>query len=124
MHKMMNIRKWQFIGFTSLGLFYFFVYRSYLCPKKVTNSVLYHNAVNYVKANNQVRENLGSSLLVMNCNGKRYPMMSKCQFDLTVFGEKDKGRIDVVAEYRKGTREWSIQQMKLKSVGQEAINIY
>lgn len=46
---MMDIRKWQLIGFTSLGLFYFFIYRSYLHPKSITNSALYHAAVTFIQ---------------------------------------------------------------------------
>lgn len=51
MNKMMKIRKYQFLGFTGIGFFYFFIYRKFLHPKSVMNSVLYHNALKYIKIN-------------------------------------------------------------------------
>lgn len=55
----------------------------------------------------------------MNCNGKRYPMLSNCNFNLTVFGEHDKARIDVQAEYLKDVKEWRIKEMMMKSTSSE-----
>jgi hypothetical protein len=45
MSKLLSVRKWQLCFFTFCGGFYFFVYRQFLCPKSIMNSVLYHNAV-------------------------------------------------------------------------------
>ena len=55
MNHMLKIRKWQFIGFTVLGVFYMLVYRRFLHPKSITNSVLYHNALKFVNASSQVK---------------------------------------------------------------------
>lgn len=52
----------------------------------------------------------------MNCNGKKYPMLNNCNFNLTVFGQQSKARFDVKAEYEKETSEWRIKEMMMKSV--------
>jgi len=78
MNKMMKIRKYQFLGFTGIGFFYFFIYRKFLHPKSVMNSVLYHNALKYIKINSVVKKELGGQVQMMTCNGKTYPLFTKC----------------------------------------------
>ena len=63
------------IGFTAMSFFYFFIYRMYLNPKPIYNSVLYHNAVKILKNDREVTRTLGDHLQVMNCNGKTYPLV-------------------------------------------------
>lgn len=83
---MFQMRKYQFVGFTALGFFYFFVYRMYLNPSPIYNSVLYHNSVKLIKNNPVVTKTLGNHLQIMNCNGKTYPVLQNCQFNLIIFG--------------------------------------
>lgn len=79
-HQLMNrnikIRKWQFLGFTMAGCFYMLIYRRFLHPKSIMNSVLYHNALNVATKNLTVRQKLGEEMTIMNCNGKIYPLLS------------------------------------------------
>ena len=54
MSRMATTRKWQFaILAGSLG-FYFMAYRQFLQPKKIMNSVLYNDALRYLRANKKV----------------------------------------------------------------------
>ena len=53
--------------------FYFMVYRKFLYPTPVLNSVTYNMAVSYIRANKVVKGKIGSKFQVMNCNGKMYP---------------------------------------------------
>lgn len=65
------------------------------------NSVLYHNALKYIKINSVVKKELGGQVQMMTCNGKTYPLFTKCQFDLVLFGNQAKGKVNVRAEYNK-----------------------
>jgi hypothetical protein len=87
MGKMISTRKYQFLILMGFGFFYFFIYRKFLHPKSVMNSVLYHNALKYVKINKTVQKELGTHLQMMTCNGKTYPLFNSCQFDLILFGD-------------------------------------
>ena len=115
MGRMIKIRKWQFLGFSMLGIFYMLVYRKFLHPKSIMNSVLYHNALKYVQVNPTIKESLGSSMHMMNCNGKIYPLFNTCKFDIIVFGSKSKGKINVNAEYLKSDNQWRITNMSLQT---------
>ena len=86
MKHMLKVRKYQFIGLTMCGIFYFMVYRNFLHPKSIINSVVYNNAVKHIKMSGDVKKTLGSDIHMMNCNGKIYPVLSNCKFDITVFG--------------------------------------
>ena len=70
MNRMISIRKYQFIGFIFAGFFYFYVYRKFLFPKTIMNSVVYHNSVKFIDINPTVKKVLGDNLNMMNCNGK------------------------------------------------------
>lgn len=61
-------------------------------------SVLYHNAFKYVSQNQTVKNELGHSLSMMNCNGKFYPLYNSCEFNLVLFGDQAKGRVNVKAQ--------------------------
>lgn len=50
---------------------------------------------------------------MMNCNGKTWPVMSTANFDMTVFGDKAKARIDVAARYE--NKDWKITGIAMKS---------
>ena len=52
-------------------------------------------------------------MLMMNCNGKTYPMKSTANFDMTVFGDKSKARIDVAAKLE--NKEWKVTEIAMKS---------
>ena len=51
---MNKIRYYQFFGMTAIGFIFLFVYRPYFTKKSVMNSVVYHQAVNFVKANPKI----------------------------------------------------------------------
>ena len=51
MNKLIQMRKYQLIGITFAAFFYFFIYRRFFHPKSIMNSVVYHNALKYVKIN-------------------------------------------------------------------------
>jgi hypothetical protein len=59
--KQHRIRKYQFFTFAGLGLFYLVIYRQFLHPKSIINSVLYNNAVKYVESNQTVASTIGTS---------------------------------------------------------------
>jgi len=50
---------------------------------------------------------------MMNCNGKTWPLFNTCSFNVIVFGNNDKGRINVKAEYNKENNAWKINSMSL-----------
>ena len=100
MNKAIKMRKWQFLAFTFGGVFYMLVYRRFLHPKSIMNSVLYHNAFNVVKQSSVVQKELGKDIIMMTCNGKIYPLLNNCHFDLVLFGSKQKGIANVHAEYK------------------------
>ena len=58
--KQHRIRKYQFFTFAGLGLFYMVIYRQFLHPKSIMNSVLYNNAVKYIENNPTVAATVGS----------------------------------------------------------------
>ena len=48
--KMTKISYYQFGGIVGAAFFYLFVYRRFLHPKSITNSVVYNQVVNFAKA--------------------------------------------------------------------------
>ena len=60
----------------------------------------------------------------MNCNGKTYPLLNNCQFNVVVFGNEAKGRVDVKAEYSKDVNGWKINSMDLVTVSEPSRNIF
>lgn len=113
MRKLMKVRKYQLFGFTGLALFYFFVYRKFLHPKSVMNSVAYHNAVKFINHSHQVRQTLGTNLLMMTCNGKNHPLLNTCNFDLIVFGSHGKGKFNVKSAYDKESGSYNIKYIDM-----------
>ena len=91
-----------------MGIFYLMVYRKFLHPKSIVNSVVYHNALRTATANPAVKKVLGDEITMMNCNGKIYPLLSNCNFDLVLFGSKAKGKVSVQAEYVNKNSQWNI----------------
>lgn len=59
--KQLRIRKYQFFTFAGLGLFYMVIYRQFLHPKSIMNSVVYNNAIKYIESNKIVADAVGSS---------------------------------------------------------------
>ncbi len=112
MNHMLKIRKHQFVAFIGLGFFYTFIYRRFLHPKSIMNSVLYHNAMKFANQSAVVGKELGK-FEMMNCNGKTWPLLSTCNFDMVMFGSKAKGKIRVNAEYSKQINQWKIMKMDL-----------
>lgn len=108
---MVEIRKKQFLGMTVLGVFYLMVYRQYLHPKSIVNSSMYSMTVMKMKESPQILERLGNNLYVLNCNGKYYPLLKSCNFDMVVFGNKEKGKLKVGATLHKNI--WHISSMEL-----------
>jgi len=88
MNHMMKIRKYQLGAITAIGCFYLLVYRRFLHPKSIFNSVLYHNAMKHIENSNSVTKVLGNDLTMMNCAGSIYPLLSTCRFEMTLFGSK------------------------------------
>ena len=113
MNKMIQTRKYQFLFFTIVGVFYMLVYRRFLHPKSIMNSVLYHNALKQIKINSAVKAALGNNLHFMNCNGKTYPLLNNCKFDIVIFGNEAKGKINVSAEYSKDANQWQVSGMEM-----------
>jgi len=70
-----------------MGFAYVFVYRRF-APKPVFNSIIYHQALNYMKTNKTLKEKFGEKYFIMNCNGKLWSLKKKTDFDLIVFGDK------------------------------------
>ena len=59
----------------------------------------------------------------MNCNGKTYPLLNSCNFNVIVFGNQAKGRIDVKAEYERGINAWKINHMNLVTLDKKELNL-
>ena len=49
----------------------------------------------------------------MTCNGKTYPLLTKANFDMVIFGNQQKGKIKVVADFKKEKNQWMINSMDL-----------
>jgi hypothetical protein len=49
----------------------------------------------------------------MNCNGKTYPFWNTCNFDLIVFGSKEKAKVNIVAERTRAEKTWDIKKMEI-----------
>ena len=49
----------------------------------------------------------------MNCNGKAYPWWNTCNFDLILFGTKEKAKVNVVAERTRKEKNWNISKMEI-----------
>ena len=99
MNQMKNVRKYQFFGGMMIVFFYFFIYRPYIHPRTVMNSVMYHKSLRILEANPLVRENVGAKFFMMTCNGKYCPLLTNCQYYMMVQGPKGKARFDVDAKF-------------------------
>jgi len=51
--------------------------------------------------------------MMMNCNGKIWPLFNTCSFNVIVFGNYGKGRVNIKAEYSKDVNAWKINSMDL-----------
>lgn len=80
---------------------YMFVYRRFFHAKSVVNSAIYHQALTLIKQNQSIARHLGSSIQIMNCNGKIHPLKSNVNFDLLAFGSQQRGKIHLETEYIK-----------------------
>ena len=49
----------------------------------------------------------------MNCNGKIYPFKNDCYFYLIYFGNLQKGRFNIKAEYLKEQNKWEVKSIDL-----------
>lgn len=113
---MTKIRYYQFGGIVGAGFFYLFVYRRFLHPKSITNSVVYNQVVNFAKASPKCKQVLGSDFQIMSCNGKMYPISSDLKFDIVAFGSKAKGKLMVNALYSQKTSTWQLKKIDLKTI--------
>ena len=69
----MKVRYYQFGALLLGGFFYMFVYRQFLAPKPVVNSISYNQALKFAENNRTLKKQLGQQYQVMSCNGKIYP---------------------------------------------------
>ena len=112
MNKQLTIRKYQFVGFTAIGIFYMMIYRQFLHPKTVYGNTMYSDAVRYIQANKIVAKQLGPNLQIMNCEGKTYPLLKNCKFSLIAFGNQNKGKFQVEAQMSPtDKKKWDIQSI-------------
>lgn len=116
--KMVKIRYYQFGFILFAGFFYLFVYRRFLQPKSIQNSVVYHQVVNFAKENPKCIRKLGSDFQIMSCNGKVYPLSSDLKFDLVAFGSNAKGKLIVNAGYNSKDSIWRINSLDLKTINE------
>lgn len=59
--KLIKFRTYQMAGIAGALFFYLFVYRRFLHPKSITNSVVYNQAISFVKKNQKCSDVLGSN---------------------------------------------------------------
>jgi len=117
--KMMRIRTYQFGGLGVVAFFYFFVYRKFLAPRPVMNSVVYHQAISFIKQNQKCQSVLGKDFQIMLCNGKMWPFKNDIKFDLVAYGSKTKGKLQVESFYDKGVRQYKLDGINLKTLQEE-----
>lgn len=99
--KQIKIRTYQFTAIAGAMFFYLFVYRRFLHPTSITNSVVYNQAISFVKQNKKCADVLGTNFEIMTCNGKMYPFKSDLKFQVVVFGPDAKGKLNVNASFDK-----------------------
>jgi len=58
--KLVTFRKYQFGGIVCAMGFYLLFYRKFIHPKTVNNSVVYNQAITYIKQSKIVKANLGN----------------------------------------------------------------
>lgn len=93
--------------------FYLFVYRKFLYPTPVMNSIAYNQAVSFIKNNKSVRNKIGSKFQVMNCNGKMYPYKKDVKFDVILFGTNSHGKVKVTSNFDKVSNTWQMKKVDL-----------
>ena len=79
----------------AVAFFYMFVYRRFLAPQPVMNSVSYNQAISFVKQNRRIKQELGPSFQIMNCNGKMYPYKKDVKFDIVLYGTLQHGKVKI-----------------------------
>ena len=100
---------------TALGFFYMFVYRRFLAPKPVMNSVSYNQAITFINNNKLVKQELGSSFQIMNCNGKMYPYKKDVKFDIVLYGTLQHGKVKIQSLFNKEKSQWMLGQVELRT---------
>lgn len=94
--------------------FYLLIYRK-IAPRPLYNSVVYHQSMKLLHQHPVTSKVIGKNPLVMNCNGKYWPMIFKnSKFDLTVFGE-EKAKFVVKTERSEGAWDITGVEMYTKS---------
>lgn len=56
---------------------------------------MYNQALKVIKENRHVKNILGENLLVMNCEGKSWPLIKNQKFHIVLYGDKQNGKIQV-----------------------------
>jgi hypothetical protein len=69
-----------------LGAFYFFFYRKFLHPKSVNNSLVYNQAITYIKQSQVVKNQLGNKIQYMCAQGKIHPWKNDVNFNIVAYG--------------------------------------
>ena len=101
MGKLVKFRTYQFGAIAGLAFFYLFVYRRFLHPKSITNSVIYNQTIGFVKQNQKCSDVLGTNFQIMTCNGRLYPFKSDCNFEIIAYGTNNKGKLQIESQYDK-----------------------
>jgi len=113
MSRMMKIRKYQFLAMIMLGFSYVFIYRPYVHPKSLMNSVQYHYALKIIQDSKMAKRELGDAMTVMTCNGKHCPLFSKGNFYLMIFGPENKAKFDVDFRYEASKKAYIITKINM-----------
>jgi hypothetical protein len=84
----------------------------------VVGRSVFHDALSFIKENPAVQSKLGSDLVMMNCNGKIYPLLKNCNFEIMMFGNAGKGRVSIQAEknFKKNKKDYSKKEWTIKNM--------
>ena len=97
------------------GFFSMFVWRRFLAPQPVMNSVSYNQAIAFIQQNKLIKQELGSSFQIMNCNGKRYPYKNDVKFDIVLYGTLQNGKVKIQSLFDKERSQWMLGQVELRT---------
>ena len=111
--KMVKFRSYQFMGIAFAMFFYLVIYRKFLHPKSVHNSLVYNQAITFIKESSKIRREIGAEFQIMTCNGKIYPFKNDINFDLVIYGSEQKARVDVRCDFNKADQLWSLAKIGL-----------
>lgn len=107
--QMNKVRKYQFMAFTGIFVFYFLIWKRF-APKPVMNSLVYHQALEILKKNPHVENRVGNYFQVVNWTGKIYPLLTKVSFDVTIDGWKDQAKFRFKSEFKDKLGIWMIDE--------------